>query len=162
MASAPTDMPLPETRRLSIPLPRPLWIGLATAVLLVGLWIYTSATWIIWDGDFQLTVRVSSTAGPLESVTCQAFSDRSKAELYERYPSEKTDLWSTISLPFDGEPLQVTVRVSGRESMSGRELSRYQCKCLTVVGMLQDGQSLRKFVEIPDGRISREVTVSLP
>jgi len=165
MAPVPADAPLPETQRVSISLPRPMWIGLAAAALFVGavgLWAYTSATWLIWDGHFQLKVNVSSNAGPLELVTCQPCSDRSCAEMSERYPFEKTDLWATTSSPFDGSPLEVTVPVSGRDSMSGRQLSRRQFQCLAIVGTLQDGRSMRKLVGIPDGRVSREVTVSLP
>jgi hypothetical protein len=117
----------------------------------------------ISDGGFYLTVNVSSSAGPLHSVSCQAFAQReeTKHDLDYLCPPG-TPLWSAVADPFVGEPLKVLVPVSGRESPCGRELRRFQFRYLVVIGKFQDGQRAGKLVEVPDGRVSREVSVVLP
>src|SRR5262245_40391156 len=106
----------------------------AIALLLVAgaaVWVYTSTTYIIWDGGFDLTVRVSSDPGPPRSVTCQAFGCREDAEcMLEHLLPPETRLWSATAAPFTGKPLTVHVPLSGRNSMSGRELSRFQFRWL--------------------------------
>jgi hypothetical protein len=117
----------------------------------------------IWDGDFDLRVNVSSTAGSLRAVTCQACSHSEEAEyILDHLLPPETDLWSTVADPFDGQPLTVRVPVSGRTSPCGRELDRSQFRYLVVIGQLKDGRRMGKLVDIPDCRVSREVTVSLP
>src|SRR5262245_50418051 len=139
-----------------------LIFGLPAVALVLAL-EFLPISVLIWDGHFDLTVNVSSTAGPLRSVSCQACGDRDLAEhvLKSRRPFE-SDLWAVIADPFEGEPLTVKVPVSGRTSPFGREVSRYQFSHLVVIGHLQDGRRLGKLVEIPDGRVSRTVSVSLP
>jgi hypothetical protein len=146
-----------------------MWRKLFVVALLLlacaALWVYTSTTYIIWDGGFDLTVRVSSNPGWPRSVSCQAFGNREDAEvvLDHMLPTESPlGSESAISDPFNGEPLILIVPVSGRESMSGRQLSRFQFRWLVVIGVLQDGRRVGKLVEIPDGRESREVSVVLP
>jgi len=126
-------------------------------------WEFVPLQVTIWDGGFDLTVNVSSTAGPLRSVSCQAFGRREEADEVLKYllPPE-TRLWSAVADPFAGEPLTVFVPLSGRESPSGRELRRFQFRHLVVIGELRDGRRTGKRVEIPDGRVSREVSVLLP
>jgi hypothetical protein len=134
-------------------------------VLVTGglVWFYTSAQYIIWDGGFDLTVHVTSSAGPLRSVTCRAYGQRDDAEQAAKYllPPE-SDLWAAQADPFTGEPLTLNIPLSGRDSMSGRELSRFQFRHLVVIGQLQDGRRVSKLVEIPDCRVSRDVSVALP
>lgn len=141
-------------------------IAVAGVLLLVAgaaAWVYTSTTHILWDGGFDLTVRVSSDPGPPRSVTCEAFGRRDAAEyaLDHLLPPE-TGLWSASADPFIGEPLNVFVPVSGRESMSGRELKRSQFRHLVVIAVLPDGRRVGKLTDIPDGRVSRELSVALP
>jgi hypothetical protein len=139
---------------------------LVVGLLLVAgalLWVYTSARWIIWDGGFDLTVRVSSHPGPPRAVSCQAFALREQAEfVLEHLLPPETRLWSAVADPFADEPLSVYVRVSGWASMSGRELRRFQFRYLVVIAVLPDGRRVGKLVDIPDGRVCREVTVELP
>jgi hypothetical protein len=137
------------------------------ALLLVpgtAVWAYTSTTYIIWDGEFDLTVHVSSDyPGPPRSVTCQALGFREDAEhVLEHLLPPETRLWSTTADPFAGEPLTVHVPQSGRDSTSGRELRRFQFRYLVVIAELPDGRRVGKLVDIPDCRMSREVSVALP
>jgi hypothetical protein len=117
----------------------------------------------IWDGHFYLTVHVGSTAGPLRTVSCQAFSRQEDAEYaLELLLPPESPLWSAVADPFNGQTLRVDVPVSGRTSPLGRELRRSQFRHLLVIGQLQDGKRVGMLVEIPDSRLTREVHVSLP
>ncbi|MBS0263837.1 MAG: hypothetical protein JSS02_18005 [Planctomycetes bacterium] len=136
------------------------------AFLSVGcglLWIYTSTPYVIWDGGFNLIVHVSSDEGPLSAVSCEAESSRKYAELKFQHllPPERGG-WSATAKPFTGKPVKIFIPVSGTESMSGRALTRTQFELLVVIGEFQDGRRVGKLVEIPDGRVSHELQISLP
>lgn len=141
------------------------WKLIVAIIVLVSvfLWEFIPVQVIIWDGGFDLTVTVSSNAGPLRSVSCQAFGHRESADFaVEHLLPMEADPWSTHVEPFSGKPLTVFVPLSGRKSPSGRELSRMQFRHLAVIGQLQDGRRVGKVVEIPDCRVSRTVHVILP
>jgi hypothetical protein len=105
----------------------------------------------IWDGRFELTVRVSSEPGPPQSVTCEAFPSRKHAEyVLEHLLPPDAPPWSATADPFSGEPLIVSVPISGKESLLGWELSRFQFRHLVVVAELPDGRRVGKLVDIPD------------
>jgi hypothetical protein len=134
-------------------------------LIVVGVlaWEFIPLAVTVWDGSFDLTVRVSSTAGPLDAVSCQACGRREDADyVLEHLLPPETRRWSAVADPFDGQPLTVVVPVSGRDSPSGRELRRSQFRYLVVIGQWQDGRRMGKLVEIPDGRVFREIDVSLP
>ena len=141
------------------------WRLIVTIIVLVSvfLWEFIPVQVVVWDGGFDLTVTVSSNAGPLRSVSCQAFGHRDSAEFaIEQLLPTEADHWSTHVEPFSGEPLTVFVPLSGRKSMCGRELSRMQFRHLAVIGQLHDGRRVGKVVVIPDSRESNTVSVSLP
>jgi hypothetical protein len=136
-----------------------------TALAAIGAlaWEFVPIRVTVWDGAYDLTVRVSSTAGPLRSIRCEAFARREHAEeLLERPAPLGPRTWSVVADPFTGAPLRVPVRISGHESPSGREVSRFQFRHLAVIGELADGRQVGRLVEIPDCRVSREVSVALP
>ena len=142
---------------------RPLVV--AALLLFAGalLWVFTSATYIIWDGGFDLAVRVSCHPGPPRSVSCEACARRQDAEqVLEHLQPPEAGSRSATANPFVGEPLIIKVPVSGRDAMSGRQLSRFQFGWLVVIAVLPDGRRVGKLVEIPDGRVSREVSVIFP
>jgi hypothetical protein len=141
------------------------------AILIIALLIVAGAlAWefgpikvTVWDGGFDLTVNVSSSTGPLRSVSCAAFSQHEDAEfVLEHLLPPETRFCSTVADPFEGQPLIINVPVSGRDSPLGRELRRSQFRHLVVIGQLEGGRRIGKLVEIPDGRVSREVSVVLP
>jgi hypothetical protein len=139
------------------------FLTLAVLVVIGALaWEFVPINFIVWDGSFDLAVNVSSTAGPFGSISCEACRDRKDTDfMLEHLPPPET-VWSVVSNPFDGRPLTVHVPMGGKESPWGRELTRYQFRHLVVIGQLQDGRRLGKVVEIPDCRVSRQVSVSLP
>src|SRR5262249_36623438 len=101
--------------------------------------------------------------GPPRSVSCQAFGRREDAVFtLEHLLPPETRLWSAVADPYAGEPLTVNVPVSGRDSMSGRELRRSPLRDFVGSAMPPDGRRVGKLVDIPDGRVSREVSVALP
>ena len=112
------------------------------------------------SGSFDLTVRVE---GRPRSVSCEAFGGQRSAEeaLTVLMPPESR-MWSAVADPFDGRPLTVGVPVSWRESPLGRQYWRTQFRYLVVIATMPDGERVGKLVDIPDGRESREVTVSFP
>jgi hypothetical protein len=142
------------------------------ALLLIGgglLLAYRSQR-MVWVGGFHLTVNASSTSGPLRWVTCAAVPTRPYAELalekvHARNDASSSRLGEPFDVtidPFDGTPINVYIRVMGHDSISGRQLSRTQHSYLVVIAELENGERVGKIVAIPDGRVSREVSVSLP
>jgi hypothetical protein len=141
------------------------WFLLLFALLAAGVlaWEFIPIQVTVWDGGFDLTVHVSSTAGPLRAVSCQAYGQREDAEAaVQDLVPPRMGFASATADPFDGRPLTVNVHVSGRLSPFGRELARFQYRHLVVIGQLKDGRRIGKRIEIPDGCLSREVRVSLP
>jgi hypothetical protein len=138
---------------------------IALVIVAGGLaWEFVPLQVAVWDGGFDLAVNVSSTAGTLAAVRCEACSRREEAEFALEHPlsPESHSWWSAVSDPFDGKTIMVRVPLSGKDSPCGRELSRFQFRYLAVMGQLQNGRHFGKLVEIPDSRVSREVSVSLP
>jgi hypothetical protein len=125
-------------------------------------WEFFPIPVIIGDGIFDLTVHVSSSAGPLRSVSCHACSRREDAEWIVEHLMAESPIWSTTAEPFDGQPLTVPVPFTVRVSPCGRELRRSQHGYLVVLAQLNDGRRIGKRVEIPDIRLASAVTVSLP
>jgi hypothetical protein len=127
----------------------------AVALIAASLaWEFIPLQVMIWDGGYNLTVHVDSTAGRLEAVDCRAVTEAGAEELLANLFPPTTE--------FAGQPVIVGVQTSGRCSPCGRELARFQSSHLVVIGQLHDGRRFGKVVVIPDGRESSEVRVSLP
>jgi hypothetical protein len=135
------------------------------AVLTAGFlaWEFVPLNVLHMDGSFDLTVHVKSRAGQPRTVSCEAFGRREHADeaLVVLLPPESR-MWSTVADPFDGQPLTVRVPVSCQESPLGREVRRSQFRYLVVIATMPDGRRLGKQVDIPNGRVSQEVSVILP
>ena len=132
-------------------------------LLVVGVGVWVGCPDYLWVGGYDLTVRVSSDHGPLRSVICAPCGRRESAEdLLEHVLRPGAGPWVTEDEPHDGRPLAVSVHVSGRDSMCGLQRSRFQDRFLVVIAVLPDGRTGGKVVDIPDGRASREVSVTLP
>jgi hypothetical protein len=138
---------------------------ITVALIAAGLlaWEFVPIQVIVWDGAYELTVRVESPDGRPRSVSCEAFGRREYADAAVVHPHPpESQRWSAVADPFEGQPITVQVAVSGRESPFGRELRRSQFKFLAVNAVMADGRRVGKVVEIPDSRVSREVAVTLP
>ena len=140
------------------------WLILNLLLIAGGLlWLYTSVPWIHWSGGYDLTIHVKADPGLVDSIACESFLRREDAEgafgcrfasAFARCPA-KAD-------PFVGQPLTIYINQGGQDAMSGRELSRTQYRFIVVFGLLHTGGQVSKVVEIPDGRVSREISVELP
>jgi len=138
-----------------------LIVGALVVAIGLILWLFPVRGQVL-DGGFDLSVRVSSSAGPLRSVSCEAFGRRPEAEqtLENLWPPE-TRLWSAVTDSFAGEPLTVHVPVTVVALPWGQELQRRQLRFLVIIGQLADGRRVGKLVDIPDCQESREVNVVL-
>jgi hypothetical protein len=135
------------------------------AILAAGVlaWEFIPLAVTIHDGGFDLTVHIESLGGQPQSVSCETFGRREYAdEAVTRLLPPQSRSWSAVADPFDGRPLTVGVAVGERESPFGRVLQRFQFRFMAVIAVMPDGSRIGKVVEIPDGRVSREVTVELP
>jgi hypothetical protein len=153
-----------------------MWRKLLGAVVLLigGVLAFESAVGevVIWDGWYDFTIHLDTPTDPPSAVGCRAFGRLDEAERIAglcRKGSPPFPLaeffdhaFGTLVNPYTGEPLKVRVPVSGRQSVLGRELSRSQHDALVVGAEWPDGRRVWKVVEIPDGRVSKEVRVSLP
>jgi hypothetical protein len=125
-------------------------------------------THIRWDGGYELTVHMDNQGQPIRAVCCQSMGGRQEdAERALEWTlasgrPESLGMWAAVKERYDDQPVQVRVAVSGRDSYLGLELSRSQFRHLVVVVTYADGTRAGKVVEIPDGRVSREVRVSFP
>ena len=140
---------------------RTILILFAVVVAGVLAWEFVPIQVMIWDGGFDLNVHVESRRPQPQSVTCEAFSHREQAQVVAvRWLPLGSSTRSAIADPFVGQPLTVAVPVSGRRSPFGRELRWSQFQALLVIATYPDGLRVGQVVDIPDGRVNREVTVT--
>jgi hypothetical protein len=127
------------------------------------LWEFGPLQMVRWVGRIDLVVHIDAPEGVLRAVSCQAYGSRSEVDApIDLGFCPETSPWSASARPFQGKALTVPIPVSGTASPLGRELSWYQHRYLVVIGDRPDGSRRAKLVEIPDGRIAREVTVAFP
>jgi hypothetical protein len=111
-----------------------------------------------WPGT---TNPAGSVGKQIVSVAAQAVRGTEEADYYLAHDQ-------SLELQLDdvhwvaGQAFTVRVLCSGRESMSGRELSYTQFKVLLVRVKYADGANQLCSVEIPDGRSRRRVSVVIP
>jgi hypothetical protein len=116
-------------------------------------------------GFFELTVHISSSAGQPLWVSCEVFHSRyfaEKAHAARKFAREDKRSGSRLVNPFDGQPVKVLVTEGKEVSPLGTMDRHWQFEHLVVVAELPDGKWVSKLVDIPDGRKTREIAVSLP
>ena len=124
----------------------------------------------LWSGGYRLAVTVSYTGERPVWVCAIPFRTRSEAEEFlPRFldptkppPFESAGPYATAN-PFDRRALRPTIDLDGCRSLLFGELvdPQYQ-KALLVVAERPDGDRVGTVVEIPDYRVSKSVTVTLP
>jgi hypothetical protein len=117
---------------------------------------------VIWDGGYDLTVHVKSPSGRPRSIYCEAYGQRKYADEACARLATDASAWRTVADPFDGNPLPVWVAVSGRRTLFGRYVHRMQFRFLAITAVMPDGNRVSKVIDLPDDRVSREVTLTLP
>jgi hypothetical protein len=133
-------------------------------LLVAGISLLLFVPWeTLGCGKFDLAVVVEPSGGRICAVTSEAFQRREEAEsALEQLTPPSSDWCSATEAPFTGQPLKTRVPFSQRTSALGREIDYIQFHYLVVIAELQDGRRVGKLVDIPDGRMSREVHVGLP
>jgi hypothetical protein len=124
----------------------------------------------VWDGGYDLTVNISTADVSPKWVYCLPCAHRDEADLAHHEFSDaqkalslKDNGWGKFVQPFDGQPIQVFVWLSGRSSTVFGELSETQFgRYLVVIAEMPDGTRVGKIVNIPDHKQSREVSVTIP
>jgi len=133
---------------------------LAGVVLCAGLaWYLLPET--RWTGGYSLTVHLQSANARPQSVACSPFHHSEDAEKAIATESVGSPEWAVVADPFDGCPINLDVPVAGRAWL-GQERGRVQPQYLAVVAMMPENRRVGRIVQIPDGQVSKELTVSLP
>src|ERR1051326_93347 len=109
--------------------------------------------WLGWD---DLTIDVTSSAGPIKSLKCCAYLHRSYAEEFLNHPDRLPESDSTAVIdPFEGKLIAMHLKVTGVDSPLGREIHSTHPRFLVIVAKMQNGQVVTKMVDIPPHRESR-------
>jgi hypothetical protein len=91
----------------------------------------------------------------------QATADKINQYSFENAQIGRT-MDSVVSDPFEGQPLKMENVYYHHTSYFGRTLSWSQNSFLAVYAEWPDGRKMCKVLEIPDARISKEMTIRLP
>lgn len=135
--------------------------GMAFLLLMVSaVWLIGGIRVMHWDGGQDLTITISSEHGIPRTVRWHPFWYREDAEKYVNEPWH-LEYPNSIADPFDGKPLKVFLPISGRE-IFGIEYAVKRNHYLLISGVFENGQEFRRIVEIPDHRVSKEVSITLP
>ncbi len=118
-------------------------IGLISYTLIVGL-----------ESPGVLPIRVDYTV-------CRTPSD---ADFLCSLTVEEYHRWEVIhtNANYKGGPLEVDVRGGDREDAFGRTISRWQEEYLVILAYWPDGRRVAKIVTIPDSRVAKHISVTLP
>jgi hypothetical protein len=138
---------------------------LALVVVLGGLGLVPFQK-IYDDGIWPLQVTLRSAAGAsIKAASGEAFGDRNDASyvLQNRIPPESL-LYAAIQNPFRGEKLTVPVPTSYsiHRSLLCDYRSFYQYNKLVVLVRYEAGNEEGRLIEIPDLRLTGEITVNVP
>jgi hypothetical protein len=128
-----------------------------------------SSTIEIWDGSYHLTIEVTAAAERPKWVWCHQTSDREHAErnlavmLHAERKNFESWLDSDTADPFNGQALTLNVWISGRDSpiFGSSEETQYR-QFMVIIAEMQNGTRVGKIVEIPDHKVSKRVSVSIP
>jgi hypothetical protein len=99
------------------------------------------------------------------AVACYATAHRAQADSIcdKSPPVAKFDQAgnSAVAQPYNGQALKVNIYTSGRTFLFWN-VERTQERFLVVISEWADGRRVCMVVDIPDGRVSREIRVPLP
>jgi hypothetical protein len=123
------------------------------------------------DGLFPVSVTVRSAAGrPIRGFSAEAVLSRAaaEAELNRLVPPAATrvdnSIYAAVQEPFLGQPLKINVPASykTRRSLVWDYRRYFQYRGVLVVVEWEGGKLEGRALELPDIRVSREVSVEFP
>jgi hypothetical protein len=130
-----------------------------------ALWLLDSCFWAMYDGYYDLAVRVrSASKAQIRAASCQAFGDEALATEYLlKLRAPRDSLEGDSADPFTGQEMHVRVWFSERVSHSGRLLRDVQGRrYLLVIVKYGDGRRTGKVVPIPHRDVTKTVRVEFP
>lgn len=114
-----------------------------------------------WIGGFDLKVTLVGDPGaPIQSIDAYPLENDFVLEGFKVDQLEGGGSPERVPLA-DDNSFHVHLTAMGRTSSTGRELSYHQPQYLGVVLTFEDGTSRRLWVELPDGRKSKEVELEI-
>ncbi|MHC5538566.1 hypothetical protein ACYOEI_10095 [Singulisphaera rosea] len=137
-----------------------LMVGVA--IVAVGLFAVDSSQVSHWIGFFPLDVSLTSPDGRRIVAVEYAFAGRWKDAKSLKGDPKALDLNFLDVAWVEGAPFQLSVQKTGQSTLLGRETSYYQPRFLVLRVTYQDGSSELFPVRIPDSRVGRKVTVTIP
>jgi hypothetical protein len=133
----------------------------ALAVIALVLFALSNVHVIVWDGSFPLQVTLVGPPDPTivgvadEVLICKTYAADLKIDPRRLHLHPDHVDW------IEGQPFTVRVPCSGRQSQPGVETSYLQFQLLVLRLEYKDGDIEYISAEIPDGRKSHEVTLSV-
>ncbi len=128
---------------------------------LIGLRLWEHRFVVHWVGGYDLTVTLVGDPGTtFNSIDAYPLANDFVLEGFKVDQLEGGGSPERVTLAADNS-FRVYITTYGTTSSRGRELDRYQPQYLGVVLTLEDGTSRRLWVELPDGRESKEVELNL-
>ncbi len=145
----------------------PVRFGLSTLMLCVavaaGIFTLVDCSCIaVWQGRFPLQVELLGTHNR-EIVEVAAEAIHAPPETVQLVKTAPSKLGLNLARMewSDGQPFTVSIPTSGHTSYFGRELAYGQYKLLVLRLSFADGSVEFIPVDIPDGRVSRHVAVTI-
>jgi hypothetical protein len=130
------------------------------AVVAALIMLCDAFTGIIWDGAFPLELKLVGTPKKeIIGVAHELLLRKERAE--DCLPPRISPLHYERAPWADGQPLTVSVNCSGRATML-REVSFSQRRYMALRFDFVDGSRAFMTLDIPDGRVCRQVSVPAP
>ncbi len=116
-----------------------------------------------WTGHYDLKVTlVGETESAITLVDAYPLEDDRVLTWFRANPASISGRDLPISVPLDTDrSFSVEIETDGRRSRSRRLVRYHQPQYLGVVLTLEDGTAQRLWVELPDGRESKEVELKI-
>jgi hypothetical protein len=112
-------------------------------------------------GVYELAVRVDCPDHLPQALAYGPFFSRESAAACVANTGPSFSGWEWVVSPYDRRPLTVAIPYTTYTSPLGRRIGRSQASFLAVVALLEDDRLIGRVIEIPDGRASKAITVSL-
>jgi hypothetical protein len=144
---------------------------IALTVLAIGsiaaLLLYEISVGRISDGAFSFTVYIASPGGMPRSIRAEPYGHISTAERVAQALREDKDVrdafWRLDVTDYDGRPLPLRVHNWDHQSRNGWfEYDYGYERSLLIDATFSDGERIIKVVEIPDGMVTKQMTVTFP
>lgn len=129
------------------------------------IWVLAFLPSMYWSGRFDLSINISDFKNSVRAIRGATVGRVDEAKIAMQSGNRGTvelDFKQLVADPYHGGPLKIRGWQGGSYSTLGFEINHSQDEALVIVAQMADGSEVWKLVEIPEVRVSREVTVTLP